>query len=115
MFNNKTNKNKTLQLLKLILDISRLERAENSSTKLIRKVNGWNIRWDKKNIKIYTVSHEKNCFKQAIKQVTSINVVSIYVVKFIVPSNFNLRSYNIYIAFFSNQLRHKSRGYCKFI
>ena len=44
MFNNKTNKNKTLQLLKLILDISRLERTENSSTKLIRKVNGWNIR-----------------------------------------------------------------------
>ena len=43
--------------------------------------------------------------------VGSINVVSIYVVKFFIASNFNLRRHSIYIAFFGTK---KSRGYCKF-
>ena len=47
--------------------------------------------------------------------IASINVVSIYVVKFFVPSNFNLCRHSIYVAFFWNQLRRKSRNYCKFI
>ena len=44
-----------------------------------------------------------------------INVVSIYVVKFFVSSNFNLRCHSIYVACFWNQLRRKPRDYCKFI
>ena len=34
-----------------------------------------------------------------------INAVSVYVVKFLVPSNFNMRCHSIYFAFFWNQLR----------
>ena len=47
--------------------------------------------------------------------VASINVVSIYAVKFFVPSNFNMCLHSILIAFFWNQLRRNSRDYCKFI
>ena len=47
--------------------------------------------------------------------VASIKVVSIYVAKFFVPSNFNLRRDSIYVACFWNQLRRKSRDYCKFV